>query len=98
MSNQWIWAKSDTPPKCTLTKWQKQARVAEAEKLLETFYRPRFILPPRPDRPHSLWRVAFSWTRQGFMLWPIMRELNITDALTTDRHFVEAGFKALLPV
>lgn len=28
----------------------------------------------------------------------IMHELGITDALTTDRHFVEAGFKALLPV
>lgn len=28
----------------------------------------------------------------------LMRELGITDALTTDRHFVEAGFKALLPV
>lgn len=28
----------------------------------------------------------------------VMRELDITDALTTDRHFIEAGFKALLPV
>jgi len=28
----------------------------------------------------------------------VMRELALTDALTTDRHFVEAGFKALLPV
>ena len=28
----------------------------------------------------------------------VMRELALTEALTTDRHFVEAGFKALLPV
>lgn len=28
----------------------------------------------------------------------VMRELGISAALTTDRHFVEAGFKALLPV
>ena len=28
----------------------------------------------------------------------VMRELNLTEALTTDRHFREAGFKPLLPV
>lgn len=28
----------------------------------------------------------------------LMRELRIRDALTTDRHFVEAGFRSLLPV
>jgi predicted nucleic acid-binding protein len=28
----------------------------------------------------------------------VMRELALTDALTTDRHFIAAGFKALLPV
>jgi predicted nucleic acid-binding protein len=28
----------------------------------------------------------------------VMRELGVADALTTDHHFVEAGFKALLPV
>jgi hypothetical protein len=28
----------------------------------------------------------------------LMRELGIKDALTTDRHFVEAGFRALLPL
>jgi len=27
-----------------------------------------------------------------------MRELRLDQALTTDRHFVEAGMKALLPV
>jgi predicted nucleic acid-binding protein len=26
----------------------------------------------------------------------VMRELGLTEALTTDRHFVEAGFRALL--
>jgi len=28
----------------------------------------------------------------------IMRELKITEALTTDHHFTEAGFRPLLPV
>ena len=28
----------------------------------------------------------------------VMRELRLRDALTSDRHFVEAGFRALLPV
>jgi len=28
----------------------------------------------------------------------VMRELGVNDALTTDGHFVEAGFNALLPV
>ena len=28
----------------------------------------------------------------------LMRELRMTQALTTDRHFSEAGFEALLPV
>ena len=28
----------------------------------------------------------------------VMRELRLTDILTIDRHFVEAGFKVLLPL
>jgi predicted nucleic acid-binding protein len=28
----------------------------------------------------------------------VMRELRLTAALTTDRHFVEAGFEPLLPI
>lgn len=28
----------------------------------------------------------------------VMRELGLREAFTTDRHFVEAGFKVLLPV
>jgi len=28
----------------------------------------------------------------------VMREMGLTEALTTDRHFVQAGFNALLPV
>jgi uncharacterized protein len=27
----------------------------------------------------------------------LMRELDMTAALTTDRHFIEAGFEVLLP-
>jgi predicted nucleic acid-binding protein len=28
----------------------------------------------------------------------VMRELGLQDALTTDRHFREAGFRVLLPL
>jgi hypothetical protein len=51
--------KSDTPPKCKLSKWQKQSRIAEAEILLSTFYRPRFLVPPPPN-PEFNYVVDFS--------------------------------------
>ena len=46
MSRHYVWIKTDIPPKCKLTKWEKASRVAAAEKLLATFYRPTFVLPP----------------------------------------------------
>ena len=50
MSPQWIWVKSDTPPKCKLSKWEKQSRVAEAEEFLRTFFRPRFVARRHNDQ------------------------------------------------
>ncbi len=59
MSSQWSWAKSETPPKCKLTKWEKQSLVGEAESFLTTFYRTEF-LKPAPVNPQFNYIVAFS--------------------------------------
>ncbi len=37
-----------------------------------------------------------SWTLVDCISFVVMRERNITKALTADRHFVQAGFRALL--
>lgn len=47
--SQWIWVKSDIPPKCKLSKWEKQERVAKAQEFIRTFYRPQFVKPPPPN-------------------------------------------------
>jgi predicted nucleic acid-binding protein len=37
-----------------------------------------------------------SWTLTDCISFVIMRDLNVTDALTGDEHFEQAGFIALL--
>ena len=41
----------------------------------------------RPDK---------SWSLTDCISFCVMRELGITDVLTTDRHFSQAGFHVLL--
>lgn len=67
MSSEWIWVRSDIPPKCKLTKWERQARVKEAEELLRVFYRPQFISPP-PKNPQFNYIVDFSASWHGSYL------------------------------
>lgn len=67
MSNDWIWARSAIPPKCKLTKWEKQVRVAEAEEFVRTFYRAEF-LPPPPPNPQFNYIVGFSVCWHGSYL------------------------------
>lgn len=50
MPSGWIWAPTDTPPKCKLSKWQKQSLLAQADKLVNEFYKPTFIKPPAKDQ------------------------------------------------
>jgi hypothetical protein len=59
MSRQWIWVQSNTPPKCKLAKWEKQARLAKVEEFLRTYYRPQFVKPP-PANPEFNYIVDFS--------------------------------------
>jgi hypothetical protein len=72
MSRHYVWMKSDTPPKCKLSKWEKASRVAEAEKLLATFYRPRFVQPP-PTSHSFNYIVGFSANWHGAYLRFIVR-------------------------
>lgn len=67
MSRQWIWVKSDIPPKCKLSKWEKQARVAEAEEFLRTYYRPTFVRPP-PVHPEFNYVIDFCANWHGSYL------------------------------
>ena len=49
MSQQWVWVKSNTPPKCKLAKYEKQAIQAKADQFVASYYRPHFIKPPPPE-------------------------------------------------
>ncbi|MBM3852817.1 MAG: hypothetical protein FJ399_06635 [Verrucomicrobia bacterium] len=42
--------RSDIPPKCKLKPWEKQELLAKADDLIRTFYRPRFVRPPRKNQ------------------------------------------------
>ena len=85
----------------TLTKARTNASVAVA--LLDRIERSeaiefehinavRFDLAKAFFRKHS--DHGYSFTDCASFV--VMRELEITDALTTDHHFVEAGFRSLL--
>ncbi len=87
----------------TLTKARANAAVAVAllERIeqsdaieLEMVNAPRFELAKILFRKHADHGYSFT-DCTSFVL---MRELRIKDALSTDRHFTEAGFRPLLPV
>lgn len=67
MSRQYVWMRSDTPPKCKLSKWEKASRVSAAETLLATYYRPQFVLPP-PANPQCNYITGFSASWHGAYL------------------------------
>lgn len=55
---------------------------------------PRFEMTKAFVRKHTDHDYSFT----DCSSFVVMRELRLTQALTTDRHFPEAGFEALLPV
>ena len=76
-----------------------------ASRLLEIIERSRglrmeWIGPQRFESAKAFFRKhadhGYSFT--DCTSFVVMRELGLTDALTTDHHFVQAGFKVLLPV
>jgi len=61
----------------------------------------------RPDDPllnldkfgfNGPWRQTQQRGNRPHRLWHLNAELEITEALTADCHFIEAGFRSLLPV
>ena len=69
MNRGWTWMRSVTPPKCTLSRGQKQEVVAEAEELLRTLHRPQFVLPPpRNPRFNDVTDFSVRW-HGGFLLF-----------------------------
>ena len=54
---------------------------------------PRFELTKAFFRKHADHSYSFT----DCTSFVIMRELRLTEVLTADRHFLEAGFKMLLP-
>jgi len=58
-----------------------------------------WIDPVRFERTKTFFRkhADHSYSFTDCTSFVIMRELRVTDALTTDGHFAEAGFRALLP-
>ena len=53
-----------------------------------------------PDREEKAIRWLFKWRDQSFSFtdctsFVVMRELGIEKAMTTDRHFITAGFEIL---
>lgn len=53
------------------------------------------VVNPR-DQLHSTASPDKDWSLTDCIFFVVMRQLGLTDALTADRHFQQAGFKALL--
>jgi predicted nucleic acid-binding protein len=87
----------------TLTKARTHAQIAvqlldrieaSAAVAVESIRASRFDLAKAFFRTHADHDYSFT----DCTSFVVMRELNISDALTTDRHLIEAGFRSLLPV
>jgi uncharacterized protein len=53
----------------------------------ELFQRGLILFAKRPDK---------NWSLVDCISFVVMKQQRLTDALTTDHHFIQAGFKALL--
>lgn len=94
MSRNFIWVKSDTPPKCKLDRWAKQAFVAQAEAFIADFYRPTFINPPPAD-PQFNTIIEFSARWHGsYLLLTAKYACPGPNALSPsfETHFARLGY------
>ena len=87
----------------TLTKVRTETRVAlqlldrieaSAAIAIESIHAGRFEMAKAFFRKHADHDYSFT----DCASFVVMRELKIIDALTTDGHFAEAGFRPLLPL
>ena len=66
MPRNYVWMPTEIPPKCKLSKWQKQSLQCEADQFVTEFYKPG-IKPP-PDDPRFNYIVDFSTKWHGAYL------------------------------
>ena len=71
MPRGYVWMPTDIPPRCKLSKWQKQGLQAEADQFVAEFYQP--TLKPPPKDPHFNDIVGFSTKWHGAYLQFIAR-------------------------
>ncbi len=71
-----------------LTSFEKDPEFVEIVPISEQLYAKAFQLyRTRPDK---------EWSMTDCISFIVMQERNLIEALTTDRHFQQAGFRALL--
>lgn len=61
MPRDWTWAPTDTPPKCKLSKWQKQSLQHEADQFVAEFYKPGIKSPPKNAQFNHIVDFSTKW-------------------------------------
>jgi hypothetical protein len=97
MSRRTIAAKSSPRNGCWLklrTVWPRRSHGAGSDRCSINW---RAIERRESSEPRRNYlRVDKAWSLTDCISFVVMREHEITDALTGDRHFTQAGFNALL--
>jgi hypothetical protein len=66
MPRYYVWMPTGIPPKCKLSKWQKQSLQREADQFVAEFYKP--AIKPPPDDPRFNYIVDYSTKWHGAYL------------------------------
>ena len=66
MPGNYVWIPTGIPPKCKLSKWQKQSLQSEADRFVAEFYKP--AIKPPPDDAHFNYIVDFTTKWHGAYL------------------------------
>src|SRR5437899_2464040 len=83
----------------TLARSHKQEAVAAIEQLLTSDdVQVIHLTPDLFQRAFTMYKTFQdkAWSLVDCVSFVVMQDAGITDALTTDQHFVQAGFQALM--
>ena len=61
MPRDWIWARTDTPPRCKLSKWEKQRLQQQADQFLAEVYKPAIKPPPKKAQFNYIVDFSTKW-------------------------------------
>ena len=61
MPRSYVWMPTNTPPKCQLTKWEKQSLQAEADHFVAEFYKPSIKSPPQDAQFNYIVDFSTKW-------------------------------------